>query len=333
MMKKMIKKIALKTILMGSIIAVSCSDSSEDQLTENYPKFDYHLVYTGYTDDIAVLNGESYYIFKSGSDDSDSGILPSIRKVDSKGETTTLKDLHNFFGNRMGICTSNSSVYFTTDNFDKGKSIYKITPPNYDYTSYDINQNTSQPARVNTIESLNDNSMVFFEYSTYSIIRYFPDIATDVIIAGSGQPTMKDGVGESAGFKYVSAIAVNKNNNDLYVVDDNKNIRKLESITHTQFKVTTLLSNNDTNITDIEIDNNGNVLVMIFRKGIYKLNEQNVLEQYLTKKIIAKQTDNNFISNIDFKGFEKFKIIDNDLYLLSNRHLTKISNYKSELKL
>ncbi len=331
MMKKMMKKIALKTILLGSIVAVSCSDSSEEQLTENYPKFDYHLVYTGYTDDIAVLNGESYFIFKSGSDDSDSGIQPSIRKVDLKGEITTLKNLdYTFFGNRMGICVNNSSVYFTTDSFDEpGSNIYRITPPNYDYTSYKV----SQSARINTIESLNDNSMVFFEYSTYSIKRYFPDIPTNVIIAGSGQSTMKDGVGESAGFKYVSAIAVNKNNNDLYVVDDNKNIRKLESITPTEFKVTTLLSNNDTNITDIEIDNNGNVLVILFRKGIYKLNEQNVLEEYLTKEIIAKKVDDNTISNINFKNFEKFKITNNDIYLLSYNTLTKISNYKSELKL
>lgn len=320
------------------ILLVSCSSSTEDtdyrDPETNLPKVNYHELHIGQTNSLTILNKEVYYIYRTeGKVLGNIAPNSSIRKVNTTGEITTLIEFDNILVGRTDITSNNSTIYFTAGGSTQtNEKILKFTPPNYQSTAYKPSR--SKPMlHLDHIEAWHNNTILYHDYYANTLRNYNPDTETDEFVLGDGKRESTDGIGQLASFSSIYDITFNKTNNLVYLIEQATKIRTIEFQEPSTYVLSTLVRNSDLEFEVLEIDSQGQVFVLVKKQGIYKLNTQNELEPYLTKAMYVHNLATNTKAYLDPLRLTNFKFDNDDLYLLDNSVLTKISNYKSELQL
>ena len=327
----------LKTLFLCiiSISIFSCdSDHSEFKIPEDKDLIlaDY-IAYPDYIKDFSInANNELNYIHVG---DRGGYTRLSLKNINNNGNITILEEIDDLlFGNFMGITNSgDGNIYYVTSSRDGGNKVYIHSVNTSSSSSYSMTPKSSpfaDPIRMGAIESFGDGTYIIFEHSTLGLRRYIPSLDTDIAIAGSGKSAITDGSGLNADFIFITKIL--SANGIIYVIDDFNNLRKVEENGNV-FNVTTLISDYADSFNDIAVDNNGNILVLVNNKGIYKLNSSNnSLEEYLIGK--SKLTINNrgySTYSTEWGWFDKFLINGNDLFLYSDGILIKISDFEAKV--
>lgn len=330
MNKLNILKSLLLCIISTSIFSCN-SDDSEPNITEDNDSIlaDY-IVDIGSIKDFSIdVNNEINYIY-TGNSSGETSL--SIRKINNSGNITVLEETDfSLFGNYMGIANSgDGNIYYVTDSNNEGSKVYNYSVNTSSSSSYSMTPISSPlvgPIRMSDIENFGDGTYIAFDYSALGLRRYIPSLETDIVIAGSGNSSISDGSGLNADFIFVTEIL--SVNEMIYVIDDFNNLRKVEENGNV-FNVTTLISDYTDDFNDITVDNNGNILVLVDNKGVYKLNSSNnSLEEYLIGEL--KLTNNNSSYTTEWGFFDKFLINQNDLFLYSSEDLIKISDFETKL--
>ncbi|PKV51072.1 hypothetical protein ATE84_3141 [Aquimarina sp. MAR_2010_214] len=325
---------ALKNLFVF-IISISIFSCGSDDSESNIPNDDSiladYIANIGSIKDFSInANNEIYYIHTGNSD---GGVNLSIRKMSNTGDITVLDELDfSLFGNEMGITNSgDENIYYVTDSHNEGNKVHIYSVNSSSSSTYSMTPISSPfvgPIRMSAIENFGDETYITFDYSALGLRRYFPNLETDMIIAGSGDSSITDGTGLNASFKFVTKIL--STNEIIYVIDDSNNLRKIEK-TGNEFNVTTVISDYTNSFNDIAVDKNGNILVLVDNKGIYKLNiSNNSLEEYLTGEIKLKDSNNGSYGT-EWGGVDKFLIKKNDIFLYSSQKFIKISDFETKI--
>ncbi|WP_438712542.1 hypothetical protein ACSTS3_09640 [Aquimarina muelleri] len=325
----------LKTLFF-CIISISISSCDSDDSEPNIPESNDSIladysVNIGFIKDFSInANNEINYMY-TGNSSGETSL--SIRKINNSGNITVLDEIDfSLFGNHMGITNSgDGNIYYVTDSNNEGNKVYIYSVnTSSSYSMIPISSPFVGPIRMSAIESFGDGTYIAFDYSALGLRRYVPSLDTDIIIAGSGNSSITDGSGLNADFIFVTEIL--SANEIIYVIDDSNNLRKVEENGNV-FNVTTLISDYTDSFNDITVDNNGNILVLVNNKGIYKLNSSNnSLEEYLIGELkITNNNNNNSSYATEWGFFDKFLINENDLFLYSNENLIKISDFETKI--
>ncbi len=323
-------------LLSTTFIATSCSsDSNDTEPVDTSIQADY-VAKIGSTKDITINNnGEVKYI---GMEETSDFYELSLKTVDIEGNVrklTTL-DFNTYYANNMGVAADDSgNILFVNDFNTSGKNINQYSPSSNSISSYTVKHLSSAPinnARMNVIRKFDNNSYIVFDYSTFSIRRYMPNLATDVQIVGSGTSGTTDGVGINGSFSGVSDIAVH-DNSLAYVIDQwGKSLRKIELV-NGQYKITTLVTSANEEYRDISTDDQGNLLVLLSNKGIFKFSKTSgALEPYLTGELkVSTKKPSDYGIKTNWESVSLFFVKNADIYVKYGESLIKISNYKAKL--
>lgn len=311
----------------------SCSSDSESapEAIKGEVKVDYR-VDTGVIEDFVVNTDNTVYY--TGQLNSASQNLMVFNKIDLDGKKSSLLNLDKsiFFNNRLSYNSAGQVLMFTFDNahsdelfrfennFSEVKSFYTVKP--------DINA-----ASIGAIAKNDDDTYFIFDYGNMAIRKIAPGINVAIPVAGSGLKEVKDGFNTEAGFSDIYLMAAK--NNVLYVVDGlaiegkQNNIRKVELL-DAGWKVSTLISTTTDIYSSIAVDSNGDLFVLVQKKGIYKLNQQNsTLSLYKGGELKVQIGKDH--STLNLNDADKMKIKGNDLYLTGNMFaFTKISDFQAK---
>jgi hypothetical protein len=192
------------------------------------------------------------------------------------------------------------------------------------------NSTANVEPNIAVVSKYSENSIVVFDRSTQTLEFYLPQDNLESVIAGSGNASITDGVGTNASFKDVSKIVCR--DNKIYLIDDYRNLRKVEYINN-EYKVTTLISNYSDNIDDLAVDQDGELFALVNGQGIMKLNSvTNKLDVFKGGYNLTITPDKSYESSISWEnGVFKMYIKNSDLYLVNGLRIVKISDFKSKL--
>lgn len=314
------------SILFIFVSLISCSSDSNSEEIAGEIRADYISDISKIVDiDGFAVSNNSVYITGGGY------ALPELKKIDQQGKVSnieTFEDLR-FFYNKL---TNNSKgeIFLTTNNSEVGDKMYNIT--NNFFTPYytlKYNNNIGAPT-INAICNYKDDYYFIFDLTTFSLKKINTSLKTELLIAGSGKPAIKDGIGTEASFGKVYQILIK--NDIIYVLDNDGNgskIRKIENTTN-GWKVTTLNPDTYDYINQIAIDNYNNLYYLINTEGIYKIDLTNDTEIMYHDDEIKIGTYKEHLS-INFKHLRFIGINNDDLYLFNGPNFIKISNFKSKL--
>lgn len=325
------KKIVL---LVMTIITFSCSKENNVDPNEGKLVVDYDVDFYSGNDqiefnDLTITSTNDVFLLLD--DRTNFKIL--LSKVSSNGvKSEVLNNLRNFLGNGINITSAlNDKLFFNSDAADNRNKIFSYD--NIQLNSYAMTDNG--PNYINKAQNIamsrySNNSIVVFDNNNKTLKFYLPENNLESTIAGSGNNSITDGDGLNASFKFVSKIVCK--NNKIYVIDDYKNLRKIEFINNV-YKVTTLISNYNSTIDDIAIDSNNDIYASVIGLGILKLNSTtNTFEGFKeggVNTITQDKTKTGFISWSN--GITGMYINENDLYVLNGARLVKISNFKTKI--
>nr|WP_294931185.1 hypothetical protein [uncultured Flavobacterium sp.] len=341
------KRILLVAVLQLFLTLNSCSGGDDYvqpvEEIQGEIKADY-MTYVSYPDDFIIDSNNNVFVTEEVTGESFSC---RVKKIDSDGKATVIKSLDfvNFKssilstsqdGNILLVARFHSTdwdkIFRFENNFSDLNPFYSMKP---------VSSPSATKARLFSICNNNDNTYFVFDYNTKQMKRVVTELNTDVFVAGSGKKEIKDGTGLNAGFGTVNKII--SKNNILYVVDNlysasgsdllSSNIRKLEYINN-EWKVTTLISttNSDAYYSDIAFDSKNELYVLVRGKGISKLNiEDNTLHSFREGEF--KVGKGSVHSSLEYKNIEMMKIKENDMYLVVDNELIKISDFQSKFAL
>lgn len=254
-----------------------------------------------------------------------------LRKIASNGTVTIIEDnLANSISNESNLVISTGDK-FNFINQRSGTWDKTFTYSNGVTTSHTLQSNGPNfpTPKIFQMAKYTDNSAVLYDASIQSLKLFLFDSNSETLIAGSGNSQITDGNGSNASFKYIQKIKCK--NNKIYVIDDSKNLRKIEYINN-QYNVTTLISNYADYLTDIAIDSNNDVYVNVYSKGIYKLNQiNNTLELYKNGMTPINDGTNNLAAAIYWESIDQLYINNNDLYFKTYNTLYRITDFKNKL--
>ncbi|GAA6765928.1 hypothetical protein AAFH68_18670 [Flavobacterium sp. CGRL1] len=344
-MIKMKKIILAATALQFLLILNSCSGSdSEPAVTpEEKGEIKADYISNGFINDFVINADNTVYTIGQNQNDK-GGIFTSLKKVGLDGKETTLNYLdlgtYNFAklaltnnGDVLLVAKGNDSpdqdkIMRFENNFSELKAFYTMKP---------ISSPFASKINLFSICNNNDNTYFVFDYNAKNIKRVLPDLNGDVFVAGSGKSEIKDGAGLDASFNTVTKII--SMNSILYLIDDvydpstgtykNSAIRKLEYVNN-EWKVTTLVSAaNGDHFSDITFDTKNDLYVVSEGKGIFKLNLQNnTLSLFNDGELKIRAGGNRTGTSFKYVHMVKFK--GNDIYLMFQSELVKISDFQTK---
>lgn len=341
------KKILLVAALQLFLTLGACSSDSGNDATPPVEEIkgeitiDYAADIT-YADDFVI--GNDNLVYKIGGNQSSNESVIKLKKIDLTGAVSTFKDLDYFNYLFLRLATSNDGtiLLLTGNNSNNSNKIFQFgnnfSELNPFHTIKPISSPFASKIGLSSICNNNDNTLFVFDYSNKQMKRVLPALGTDVFVAGSGKKEIKDGTGLNVGFSNVTKMI--SQNNIVFLIDEiypnseaivaNYSIRKLESLNN-DWKVTTLISNATDRYTDIALDANNDLYVLIKGKGVFKLNTQdNSLISFKEGDIkIFDKKKNNHVS-IGSGSFDMMKIKGNDIYLASTQRLIKISDFQTK---
>lgn len=311
-----------KTYLLTIIFLVSLISCNSNDGIKSPPPIDEGVIQADYIKDISVSNfrfittpaGDIFYL---GLVEKDNSLFSSLMKLSSTGETLTIDEIDSVsIGSFVDLAYSNNKILYTV-YLNTGKS--KLS-------SFAINDNTISAFEINEQSYYHSASITnymndTFIYSDYSVLRkYIPEQNISIRITDTN-PLLE---------KINKMISVG---NTIYMIESGKNLIKITDNGGELFAVTALIENNAQNISDITADDAGNVFLLIYGKGIYKLNSDNTLEEYLTGEFTVNDSSTATINSYgsQYGGLNSIQIINSDLYLYLSGSLIKISDYKSKV--
>lgn len=328
------KKAAL---FIASLFIISCSNENENQDPfKNHLVVDYDINFYSQNqndqiefDDLTFTSTNDIYVLLNDK----TNFKTLLSKVSENGtKNEVLNNLRSSLGNGVNITSVlNGKLFFNSDAADNTNKIFSYD--NSPLNSYAMNANGPNyynTAQITAMSRYSNNSIVAFDYNNKTLKFYLPENNLESTIAGSGSAAITDGNGLNASFKYVSKIICK--NNKIYVIDDGKNLRKIEYINNV-YNVTTLVSNFSENMDDLAIDSNNDLYVLVNGKGILKLNNTtNTLDVFKTGYVNTRSQDETTLGSINWEyGISNMYINESDLYLLNSARLIKISNFKSKI--
>lgn len=345
------KRILFVAVLQLFLVLNSCSSDSDsgdntqntEKLQEGEIKADYISSYS--ISDFVINDDDTTFFIGQSPNDSDYPV--KFQKIDKNGNLTLLKGIksYNFLSTRLAVTPTGDFLLISYNHETDTDKIFRFennyTELNPFYTMKPISSPFASKIRLTAITENNDNTYFVFDYGNKQIRRFAAELNTDVFVAGSGQNAIVDGAGLDAGFGSVSKII--SHNNVLYLIDTmsegvastfvSSNIRKLEQVNN-QWKVSTLLSTTviDDRFRDIVFGSKNDLLVLK-GKGIYKLNlSDNTLSLFKDGeiKVAAFGKNSSKRTTVDFNYLERFKIKNDDLYLVTSHELIKISDFQSK---
>jgi hypothetical protein len=298
-----------------------------------------YITHVSYADDFVI--DQNNIVFVTGQIPGDN-LLYTCRKIDPDGKATTIKsfDFVNFNSSILSTSKEGDILLiprYHTEDWDK---IFRFQNNFSDlsifYTMKSVSSPSASKARLFSICNNNDNTYFVFDYNTTQMKRFVAELNTDVFVAGSGKKEIKDGTGLNAGFGTVNKII--SKNNILYIIDNlhsasgsdliSSNIRKMEYVNN-EWKVTTLITNVDSYYGDISFDSKNDLYVLVVGKEISKLNLQNnALTPFKEGEFkVGKGSEH---STLDYQDIEMMKIKGNDMYLVADNDLIKISDFQTK---
>ncbi len=314
-----IVKIVLSVIAFS--IALSCS-KSEELIDEGYLKIDYK-VDLGLFQDLVVNTDNNVYALTVIGGETDNMTLQKVTPFGMKSELSRWDAYH--FMSPLLSANSQGKIYMSNNNLE-GK-IYSFSNDYVRQTEYIFEGGLQLSKRIDGFCSLPDNTLVVFDNTSKKITRYFPNLGTETTIAGSGNYQIVDGIGSAAGFSWFGKSV--SHNNILYVINED-HIRKIDCSTP-DYSVSTPYIVYNEEILDIAVDSNEDIYALIRNKGIYKLSNS-IVTVYKNGIENCRSINNNLLSTIDWKKFNRIEIKGNDLYLVDyNGNLLKISSFKTKL--
>lgn len=344
------------TILITSIslLLISCSSENDENINEQNNKNSINSEYVVSTDspinNFIIDNNNNLILFYSPDTNN------FVTKINSKGnEMISPKNIkiffpamnNNFFSENIGVALSNSNeILFSNTDFDGGKQLITLDSNLDILESYTVKDHISNAAGpifekgINTFENFGDNTYIFFDFNSVGLRRYFPNLETDLLIAGNQTSSIVDDEGRNASFKFVSDIEVL--NQEIYVVDNNKTLRKLVKKSESQFfEVTTIINDNENDINDLFVYNNS-IYLVINNQGIFKLTNNNINlvnnDSFdITTDVLYNPNSNEASSGlstgINLKSIQKIEIHNNDMYIQDFRSIIKVNDFKDKISL
>ncbi|OXG00765.1 hypothetical protein BC749_1011436 [Flavobacterium araucananum] len=335
------KRILLVAVVQLFLTLNSCSSDSGDNTKDPVViageiKADY-IADVSLADDFVIDNNN--IVYKIGQED----ITVKLKKIDLEGKISVLKilDFTSFYASALSITKEGTVLLVAPSNEADRDKIFRFennfTVLNPFYTMKPISSPFANKIRLSAIGDNKDNTYFVFDYNNRQIKRFVPELSTDVLVAGSEKKAIEDGTGLNASFGSVSKIV--SQNNILYVIDNlytganpvfvSSNIRKLEYVNN-EWVVSTLISNSTNKYLDIAFDPKNELYVLVENKGIAKLNLQNnTLSVFKDGDLlVGKETVHKKSS---YKNITMMKIKDNDLYIILDYDLVKISDFQSKL--
>ncbi len=311
------KKVNYLIIILILTIITACSSSDSEQDT---PLIDDRLIPVDYIRSFGSLidftvtpSGEVFYLDQMPSN-SRPGFM-SLLRVGNSGEESEIDKINTVrVGDFEGITHSNNNEILCTTDYNlsnskihtynlennNNKSIYEIVAKPHEFFSL--------------IRNYGDDTFIFDDRDNAALRRYFPKENRETLITKTESfPT------------YIKEMIVH--NKIIYVIDNDNSLKKIEDNNGDKFTVSTLIQNHPEDLNSITVDEEGNILLVLTGKGIYKLNSDNSLEEYYTKPFD--------ISSVGLSSFNirpsKIHVLNSDLYLLTRGDIIKISDYKSKL--
>ena len=229
---------------------------------------------------------------------------PSIKKINKEGEVTILSRIDHLFFNNMGMELS--------------------------------------PQMLTDIRQLDENKYILVGNRQSRLLLFDAKTKSCTYIAGTAVTSgIKDGKGNESSFRRIDKIVII--NKVIYVVDTNKNLRKIVyDAASDSYNVTTLIADFPKNLRDIFSDEDNNLLVLSDK--VYKFDPtNNTLRQYFIddtkEEVIAerhtlsivlevKLSQPNSYTQISWSYVNRIFIDKNDLYLYNDFYFFKFSNYK-----
>ena len=332
------KKIVL--LLTAVICYISCKkeENSQKEYVEDAIIAEYAIP-LGFCQDFLVKDGEIYTLY-SNSRFGDSESPLSIKKINKKGEVTILSRIDNLFYNDMGMELSpqKDSIYLVTNPpTSVGRSVYAL-PFNFNREK----EYTTPSEMLTDIRQLDENKYILVGNRQSRLLLFDAKTKSCTYIAGTAVTSgIKDGKGNEASFRRIDKIVII--NKVIYVVDTNKNLRKIVyDAASDSYNVTTLIADFPKNLRDIFSDEDNNLLVLSDK--VYKFDPtNNTLRQYFIddtkEEVIAerhtlsiilqvKLSQPNSYTQISWSYVNRIFIDKNDLYIHNDFYFFKFSNYK-----
>lgn len=330
------KKIVL--LLTAVICCISCKkeENSQKKYGENVISAEYAIP-LGFCHDFLVKDGEVYTLY---SGDRYGNFNPSIKKINKKGEVTILSRIDHLFFNNMGMELSpqKDSIYLVTNPpTSVGRSVYAL-PFNFNREK----EYTTPSEMLTDIRQLDENKYILVGNRQSRLLLFDAKTKSCTYIAGTAVTSgIKDGKGNEASFRRIDKIVII--NKVIYVVDTNKNLRKIVyDAASDSYNVTTLIVDFPKNLRDIFSDEDNNLLVLSDK--VYKFDPtNNTLRQYFIddtkEEVIAerhtlsiilqvKLSQPNSYTQISWSYVNRIFIDKNDLYIHNDFYFFKFSNYK-----
>lgn len=312
----MMKKVNYLIIALILRIITACSSGGSEQDT---PFIDDRLIPVDYIEsagnviDFTVApSGEVFYL-DQGSYGNRSGFW-SLLRVGNSGGKSEIDNINIVnVGSFIGVTHSNNNEVLCTTSYNLSNS--KIHTYNLENNNKSIYEIVAKPYEFfPLIRNYGDDTFIFYDDDNSALRRYFPKENTETLITKTESfPT------------YIKEMIVH--DKIIYVIDNDNSLRKIEDNNGDKFTISTLIQNYPENLKSITVDDEGNVLLVVDKKGIYKLNSDNSLEEYYTKPFdISSGAGSSF--NI---RPSKIYILNSDLYLVSGGDIIKISDYKAKL--
>ncbi|GAB3715742.1 hypothetical protein [Flavobacterium koreense] len=312
----------IKSLLLLAVIFVISACSKDEFVDEGYLKVDYKID-LGFFSDLTINTDNNAYVLSTVGGTPE---MKSLIKVNPSGTSTELYKRDADFFSWPKIANNSEGKIFMTNSDLQGK-IYNFSD-DFQQLSYHTMQGASQwNLRMDGFCSLPDDTFIILDNNSKLIKRYYPNLNTETVIAGSGSHQITDGTGLNSGFSWFSkAISFN---NSVYIIDENY-IRKIDcSVPSYPVSSPYILYYKD--ILDIAVDSNQDIYAIVNKEGIYKLSNGTIT---LFKNGVEniRTLNNNTLSAIDWTKFNRIYIKNNDMYLVSGYGtLTKISNFKNKL--
>ena len=332
------KKIVL--LLTAVICYISCKkeENSQKEYVEDAIIAEYAIP-LGFCKDFLVKDGEIYTLY-SNSRFGDSESPLSIKKINKKGEVTILSRIDNLFYSDMGMELSpqKDSIYLVTNPpTSVGRKVYALP-----FNSNREKEYTTPSEMLTNIRQLDENKYILVGNRQSRLLLFDAKTKSCTYIAGTAVTSgIKDGKGNEASFRRIDKIVII--NKVIYVVDTNKNLRKIVyDAASDSYNVTTLIADFPKNLRDIFSDEDNNLLVLSDK--VYKFDTtNNTLRQYFIddtkEEVIAerhtlsiilqvKLSQPNSYTQISWSYVNRIFIDKNDLYLYNDFYFFKFSNYK-----
>lgn len=316
----------LLTIIILFLLS-ACTSINEDNdksiEDKNYTKADYIT-------DVAKLfglavnkKGEVFYFSQDNKDVTTP--KQALNKIDLFGNKKILTQIDNDSETFTGLSYFRNNEILYLKNRTKSLSNYEfLVRYNIKSTAkkdYEIKYLITPPIEkrsMRVIANYTNNTILFFDSSLSTLRKYSPLAKTDILLLPSNS------------FVDVNMIKTHKG---VIYLEDSGFIKKVVKNENTnQFKITALAKTPE-GTTDMDIDALGNILVIIPKKGIFKLNSNNTFEKYLTGtfRVKTRHTDGMRYIATDYASFTEIEINGKDLFLSNSDSVIKISDYKSKL--